>query len=590
MKVVSKNDQTTKALKKRIKDLETTITNIRKEEKDSLELYKNFNIVSESANKLYTINDFDIHCRFTYVSPSVTRLAGYTPEEMIGKSCFDYIHPEDKKNIVLPLLKSFLSYKVKNLLKGELKDNSQTYRYRLKDKMGNWRYAETTSNFLGNKLVNITTDIGDKKEYEKKLQKSKVDYVNLLSNLNDIYYRINKEGVITDINPAVEQVTGHLPEKLIGNPVKDVFEEQNDRYDFISAIKKNGIVKNHKLVFTKTNGNKIYVTTNAYIVKDDNGNPIGIEGILHDVTDTKNAEAALLASEQKYKDLVEKSNIAILIEDNDGNFTYFNESFHKLFGYTVDEIKKISNSDLMHPDDFKKVMGYHNKRIKGKKAPSDYEHRAIKKDGSTIYLSLNVIPVMENNKIVGTHSYIWDITDRKQTEDALRDSEEKFRDMANLLPQGIFEHSLEGKLTFVNEQGLKLFGYSRSDLKKGINFLKGIIPEERARAKKNTDLVMNEGNPKDHEFTALRKDGSTFPVLIYTSLIYKNGEPFGVRGVIIDNTVNVEAEKKMKIRNKELELWHDVTVGRELKMIELKKEINEILKKYGEEPKYKIIR
>ena len=63
-----------------------------------------------------------------------------------------------------------------------------------------------------------------------------------------------------------------------------------------------------------------------------------------------------------------------------------------------------------------------------------------------------------------------------------------------------------------------------------------------------------------------------------------------MRGVIIDNTENVDAEKQMKNRNKELELWHDVTVGRELKMIELKKEINEILKKYGEEPKYKIIR
>ena len=253
-----KASQNIKVLNKRIKELENTITDIRKGEENLPEILESFHQITRKENTIYSINDFDIQCRFTYVSASVKYLGGYEPQELIGKSIFDYVHPDDKKTIVLPLLKTYLNYKIKNLLKGELKDQSKTFVYRLKDKDGNWRYAETTSNYVGNKLVNITTDIGEKKEFEKKIQQTKVDYNNLLNNLSDIYYRINKEGLITDINPAIKKVSGYSCNELIGKPVKTVFKNQKNRHDFINAIKKKGIIKNYKLEFTSKDGNEIY--------------------------------------------------------------------------------------------------------------------------------------------------------------------------------------------------------------------------------------------------------------------------------------------------------------------------------------------
>ena len=126
------------------------------------------------------------------------------------------------------------------------------------------------------------------------------------------------------------------------------------------------------------------------------------------------------------------------------------------------------------------------------------------------------------------------------------------------------------------------------DFGKGINIQEILLPEDRDRAKKNNETLLTGKQPGDHEFTLLRKDGSTFPVLIYTSLILKENKPVGVRGTIVDITKRKQTEEKLKSRNKELEIFNEVTVGRELKMLELKKEINEFLEKSGEKPKYKI--
>ena len=128
---------------------------------------------------------------------------------------------------------------------------------------------------------------------KNKMQHSKINYKNLLDNLNDIYYRLNKEGIITDINPIVEKISGHSPKSLIGRHVSEVFKNQDDRYSFINAIKKKGVVKNYELIFPSKDGIDLFVSANSFILKDEDGNPIGIEGILRDLTKKRNADKKL---------------------------------------------------------------------------------------------------------------------------------------------------------------------------------------------------------------------------------------------------------------------------------------------------------
>ena len=118
-----------------------------------------------------------------------------------------------------------------------------------------------------------------------------------------------------------------------------------------------------------------------------------------------------------FRDLVEKAGIAILIDDKAGNFKYINKKYAEIFGYSPSEMKKLSIREVVHPDDVDMVMRYHEGRINGKRVPSGYEFKGIKKDGSTIYLEVTSQVIKRAGKPVGTRSFITEITERKKLEE-----------------------------------------------------------------------------------------------------------------------------------------------------------------------------
>lgn len=118
-----------------------------------------------------------------------------------------------------------------------------------------------------------------------------------------------------------------------------------------------------------------------------------------------------------FRDLVEKAGIAILIDDKAGNFKYINKKYAEIFGYSPSEMKKLTIREVVHPDDVDMVMRYHEGRINGKRVPSDYEFKGIKKDGSTIYLEVIAQVIKRAGNLVGTRSFITEITERKKLEE-----------------------------------------------------------------------------------------------------------------------------------------------------------------------------
>jgi PAS domain S-box-containing protein len=147
----------------------------------------------------------------------------------------------------------------------------------------------------------------------------------------------------------------------------------------------------------------------------------------------RQAGIALKESEERYRDLVEKAAIGILIDDKEGNFRYVNKTYARLFGYSEEELKKLSIRSIVHPDDVGRVMEFHRKRIQGEEVPSRYEFKGIRKDGSIIHLEVDAVELKGEEKIVGSRSYVWDITERKQArekiEASLREKETLLREV-----------------------------------------------------------------------------------------------------------------------------------------------------------------
>jgi PAS domain S-box-containing protein len=142
---------------------------------------------------------------------------------------------------------------------------------------------------------------------------------------------------------------------------------------------------------------------------------------------------------------------------------------------------------------------------------------------------------------------------RRCAEDALRASEERFRELAELLPEIVYETDVQGTLTFVNRNAVDLFGYTQEDYAAGLNVLDMIVPTDRGRALESNQRVMNGENVGSNEFTMRRKDGSTFPATIHSTAIIHEGKSVGLRGVIVDITERKLAEEALLRANAKLE-------------------------------------
>ena len=139
-----------------------------------------------------------------------------------------------------------------------------------------------------------------------------------------------------------------------------------------------------------------------------------------------------------------------------------------------------------------------------------------------------------------------EIEDRKNAEEALKRSEEKYRELADSLPQIVFETDDRGFLTFINRNTFHLIVYDEYDFKKGINVLNLLIPEDRERASYNIRKIFAGAVSRGNEYTALRKDGGTFPISIHANPIMNNNKTVGMRGIIIDLTEKRQAEEEQK--------------------------------------------
>jgi PAS domain S-box-containing protein len=129
---------------------------------------------------------------------------------------------------------------------------------------------------------------------------------------------------------------------------------------------------------------------------------------------------------EKYKNLVEKGKIAIVVDDNSGNLIYFNNQFLNLFGYSAEELKEKTHKNFVHPDDVKYVAEHHKKRMLGEISNSRYEFKGIKKDGTTIFIEIDVVEIIiDEGNITGSLSYMWDITERKFASIEIEKAKEK---------------------------------------------------------------------------------------------------------------------------------------------------------------------
>jgi PAS domain S-box-containing protein len=152
-----------------------------------------------------------------------------------------------------------------------------------------------------------------------------------------------------------------------------------------------------------------------------------------------------------------------------------------------------------------------------------------------------LVPLRTLAEIIGT------AVTRKRDVAALRQSEARFRDLADMLPQIVFETDVNGDLTFVNRNAFDTFGYTTADFSLGVNAMQMISPKDHERAAERMRQIMSGASPTfSSEYTAMRKDGTEFPVIIYSTRFLRGGRPAGLRGIMINVTDRKRAEEALR--------------------------------------------
>jgi PAS domain S-box-containing protein len=353
------------------------------------------------------------------------------------------------------------------------------------------------------------------------------------------------DGMYIDINEGFTKLTGYTREESIGKSSIDlnIWSDPKDRQRFVKYLQNDGYVENLEARFRRKNGQIGVGLMSARVLRLNQEDVI--LSITRDITERKQVEDALRESEDKYSQLVESLTDAILVWSGE-DIVYANPAAFILFraNQAGDLIGK-RYLDLVYPDDRPESAERIKKSKNEKWIAPRREHRMITADGQVIHVESTGVPIQSRGRIL--HFGIFsDITDRKQVEEKLKETEKKYKELADSLPQVIFEVDLNGTLTYINHNAYALFGYTQEEIAKGFNVLDAISIEDRDRVAR--DIMLNIQGQKlgRQEYTAVRKDGIRFPVSVHANRVLRGQTASGIRGILIDLTATKQVEEEKK--------------------------------------------
>jgi len=274
-----------------------------------------------------------------------------------------------------------------------------------------------------------------------------------------------------------------------------------------------------------------------------------------EIDERKQAEEALKESEEKYRTILESIEEIYFEVDISGNFTFFNDSLPKSLGYSKDELMGMNNRDYMTPESSKKIFNLFNQIYKTGNPIKKVNYEIIRKDGSHgIHEMFASMIKDKSGQPIGFRGIAHDITELKKAEDALRESEEKYRTILESIEDGYFEVDIAGNFTFFNDSLCKIFGYPKDEMM-GMNNRDYTNKENAKKLYKTFNEVYRTGEPdKGFDWQIIRKEGTKRHIEASVSLMKdREGQRIGFRGIARDVTEWMRAKETLQQERDKLE-------------------------------------
>jgi len=478
----------------------------------------------------------DVQTRFTSGNRKAEEMCGYSKDELIGEYA-TLILPEEE----IPRMADTL----KKVLMGE----TDTYETRIITKKGDLLPVEVTSSpiEIDGKIIGtmgMARDITERKRAEQTLRESEEKYRQLTEEINDAIYTVDQDGNVTYVSPVIEWFIGHSPSEMMGRSFAEFLHEEDLPHAIesfertLSGHSTEGEFRFH----TKSGEIRWLGASNRPIFAGDG--VVGARGTLTDITERKLAEIASEEARTRFEDLFETANELIITTDTEGWILHVNKEVERFSGYSKKELIGQSILKIAYPEDTPKYIQFWKDILDG--LTPRYHLRGFSKTGNISHLLASASVVKKDGNIVEIQYNAKDITEEKQAEEKLRESEKKYRTILENMTEAYYEVDLDGNFVFFNDSLCQIMGYTRNEIM-GTNNKQYGNRENVRKVYRIFNKVYTTGKPATgFEFEIIRKNGTKGFVEASTSLIRDSkGKPTGFRGVVRDITdrKQMEAEK-----------------------------------------------
>lgn len=468
---------------------------------------------------------------FTYINPAAQRLWGAPdPNDLIGKPILTVVHPNSHDHVreQIDYIEHFqqpapLSEQKCIRLDGVEIDVEVT---------GLPFGAEGNSGVLA-----VFRDVTEKKQAREALRKAEKRLRTVVSSAPLILFATDKNGVFTLCEGEGLKSLSLAPGEHVGRSVYDVYAGSPQVIENI-----NRALAGESFTSAVAFGEMIFDVRYSPLT-DESEKVLGVIGVATDITDSRRAEASIRESEERYRELFENANDIIYTHDLNGNFTSLNRTGERITGYTREEAMAMNIADVIAPE----YLRFAREMIAQKasqRVSTVYEIDIVSKEGRRIRLEVSTRLIFSEGRPVGVQGIARDLTERKHSEEALRESQAFFNSFMDNSPAVAFMKDAEGRYVYVNKPFEKMFGQKLSFLKGRTSF--DWLPPINAADTHEDDLnVLEGGLPQERLESLPAADGTLRHWLVFKFPTIDSAGRRYISGVGVDITERRRAEEAL---------------------------------------------
>ncbi|HMK75664.1 MAG TPA: PAS domain S-box protein, partial [Thermodesulfobacteriota bacterium] len=458
---------------------------------------------------------------------------------LVGKKCYEAYHGRSERCNICPTHQTVLTGKAAHEVVPKVGPGGKIVGWL---DLYSFPFIETSTKKMRG-VIEYVRDITERKRAEEQLLNAAQQWRTTFDGISDVVCLLDGQGRILKCNKAMTDLLGKPFSEIINRTHLEILHGAPMPTEECPVER---LWKTHsrETDILLINGRWFSIAVDPLL--DEVGRLAGAVHIMSDVTEQKRAEEAIRESEKRYRQVIQNAVDIVYTTDANGNFTYANPAALKTTGYSLEELQRLNYLDLILPEHRDRVSKILVSQFRERQATTYVEFPFFNKSGDLLWFGQNASLVIEREKRVGFHVIARDITERKRTEQALLESEERYKALYDRSLDCVYVLDFEGKFIDANQAALALLGYDRMEIS-SLNIASVLDERDLSKALQDmNDMIQVGFQEKITEYRLRRKDGGIVYVENQGSIIYRDGKPHSVQGIARDVTERRKIEEALR--------------------------------------------